>query len=142
VTTIDDAREKVYRRWRDLWVVGSAARTPYVFENEDERALDAGSVPWARVTVRNHDGAQETLGRAGGRKFWRPIFIFVQLFHPRNTGMKASGLDGAAAQAIFEGSSFDGVHVFNMPVEEQPIREKDKWVLTLLTGDAAFEEIK
>ena len=138
MTTINQAREAVYERWRVQW----GTRTPFVFENEDERTLDAGSLPWARVVVRNHDGAQGTLGRAGERKFWRPILVFVQLFHPRNSGMKASGLDAAAAQAIFEASSFSGVHVFNMPVEELPVEPKDKWVTTLLTADAAFEEIK
>ena len=138
MTTIDAAREAIYERWRVQW----GTRTPYVFQNEDERLLDAGSVAWARLTVMSHDGAQETLGRSGERKFWRPMFILVQLFHPRNSGMRASGLDAAAAQAIFEASSFSGVHVFNMPVEEQPTQENDKWVTTLLTGDAAFEEIK
>lgn len=140
--TIDSAREVVYRRWRDLWVSGGQPRTPYAFENEDARTLDAGSVPWARVSVKNHNGGQDTLGRAGERKFWRPIRIYVQLFHPLNSGMKASGLDAAAAQAIFEASSFDGVHVFDMPVEEQPVLPKDKWLQTLLSGDAAFEEQK
>lgn len=140
--TIDSAREAVYARWLALWVTSGRPRTPSVFENEDERALDAGSSPWARVTVRNHDGGQDSLGRPGERKFWRPINIFVQLFHPRNTGMRASGLDAAAAQAIFEASSFDGVHVFDMPAEEQPTLPKDKWLTTLLVGNAAFEEQK
>lgn len=137
MTTITQAREAIYERWRAQWT-----RTPYVFENEDSRTLDAGAVPWARVVVRNQGGRQESLGRAGERKFWRPLVIFVQLFHPRNSGMKTSGLDAAAAQAIFEASSFSGVHVFNMPVEEQPVEPTDKWVTTLLVGDAAFEEIK
>lgn len=135
MTLLDDAREAVYQRFVDNW-----SSTPYVFDNEDSADLDGGAVAWARLSVRETAGGQETLGPTGGRKYRRQASAFVQVFTPVNAGMKAAGDLAAAARAIFEGTSFGDLDFNNARVSDTG--PDDKWQTTLVEAVFDFTETK
>lgn len=135
MTLLDEAREAVYQRFVDNWTA-----TPFLFENEDSDDLDGGTVAWARLSVRETAGGQETLGPIGARKYRRRASAFVQVFTPVNAGMKAAGVLSAVARAIFEGTSFGGLDFNDARVSDTG--PDDKWQQTLVEAVFDFTETK
>jgi len=142
MTTITDARNAIYNRWEDQWVVGTSARTEFVFENEAADELDAGTKPWARVTARESGEAPDTtMGQVGARKYYRHGVMFVQLFSPTNQdGMTTAGDLADAVRAAFEGVRFDGIDVLPGVIREAG--PTGKWHLTVVEMPFRYEETK
>jgi len=135
MTLLDEAREVVYQRFVDNWTA-----TPFLFENEDSDDLDGGTVAWARLSVHETGGGQETLGPIGARRYRRRASTFVQLFTPVNAGMKEAGELAQAVKAIFEGASFSGLDFNNARVTDPG--PDDKWQMTLVETVFDFTELK
>jgi len=135
--TPDEARKTLCLRWVANWVATSAN---FVFENEDNKNFDAGTSPWARVSVRHTVGGQETLGPAGSRIFERRGILLVQLFTPKDSGMQAGAVLANSARAIFEGVSFSGVDCYNGQVRE--VGPDGKWFQHVAEVDFRYYETK
>lgn len=134
--TPEDARKAICIRWAAQW----GATTPFVFENEDNKNLDAGTAPWARFTVRNVEGGQETLGPDGHRNYVRKGLVLVQIFTPKDGGMKRGDELAHQARAIFEGASFDGIDFNNGRVRE--VVPDGKWQPFVAEADFIYYETK
>jgi hypothetical protein len=134
MTTIDQAREAVYERWRVLW----AARTIWTFENE--KFTEPKGAVWVRVSVRNLAGGQKSQGPKGSRKYERKAAIYLQIFVPKETGMDDSGNHAEYALGIYEGESFSGLFCFDGSVRELP--DEEVWQSTLVEIFFDYEEIK
>lgn len=135
MTTIDEAREAVQEHWKAGW----GTTTGYVFENEQNREPQTpkGSTPpaWCRVSVRNLDGFQETLGGIGNRIYKRKASVYVQVMAPVNAGMRQGAELAYQARALFEGVRLGEIIFFGGVVKET--RPDGKWYVTLV--DVSFE---
>jgi len=142
VTSIDEARQTVHQTWADEW----ERETPYAFEDEENRDLDRGTDPWARLTVREVVGGQETLGKRGDRKYKRNALVLIQIFTPINTGMKRAGELGDKARSIFEGTTLGTLdhelYFNNVQVRDTGPERSGKWKLTMVEGSFWYIEIK
>lgn len=134
--TPDEARKAICTRWTTQW----GNTTPFVFENEDNKTLDAGTVPWVRFVVRNVDGAQETLGPVGNRNYERRGLVLAQIFTPKDSGMKRGDVLSHQARAIFEGVSFEGIDFNNGRVRE--VVPDGKWQPFVMEADFIYYETK
>lgn len=109
-----EAVEAVYQRWKAVWDVLHASDCPYVFEN---KPFNEPSPPtqWARVSMRQVDSNQHTLGTLGTRQWQRDAAVWVQLYRPLGEG--TASLTGLVddVRAVFEGASFDGVFPAGSP---------------------------
>ncbi len=134
MTTLNEARESVYSRFETQW----GTTTEFTFDNEE--FTPTKSTQWARLTVRELDSNQQTLGRAGNRKFERRAVVNIQFFDALNVGV--AGLDTLAelARTIFEGVEFDGLAFDNTNVREQPA--DDTWKPFLFQAFFQYDEIK
>lgn len=133
MTTLNEARASVYDRWNTQWGV----TTPFTFDNEHFSTPDA---PWARLTVRNTESLQETLGAPGNRHFRRSASVFVQLFDLVDVGL--ANLDSLAqtARGIFEGVSFSGLDFTNVVIRESGV--DGKWFQFVVEAFFDYDEIK
>lgn len=134
MTTLVEARESVYSRFSSLWTF-----TPFIFENVDTD-LDTGEVDWARLSVNELGGGQETLGPTGNRKYRRVFSAFVQIYTQTNKGMKRAAQLGEEVRTIFEGVSFSELDFNNVLVTD--LGPDDKWQQTLAEADGRYTEIK
>ena len=137
--TLPEARERVYQRWVDN--VPTALTDAWTFENEDfdEPAEDTS---WARVSVRDLGGGQNTLGPIGGRKFRRTAAVAIQVFTPRGSGMGTGDSLAHTVRGIFEGVSFSGLDFNNGVVSEIPPDDDDKFVQHNVVVSFDYDETK
>lgn len=136
MTTLNEAREAVYDRFRTLW----ADRTPFTFQN-DKFESKALKDDWIRVSVLETFSAQETLGPTGARRFRRRGRIFGQLFTlAEEGGMANSGGHAHVFRGIFEATSFGGVDCNNAVVDE--VGPDGKWHQTNISIIFDYEEFK
>ncbi len=134
MTTLNEAREAVYTRFVTQW----GTTTPVAFDDEDfEEPADS---PWVRLTVRNVSRGQETLGRAGNRKFRSAAQVFVQVYTRTNTGVKQGDTLATQAKDIFEATSFSGLDFNDGVVRETG--PDGKWYQHLIEIAFDYEEIK
>lgn len=96
MTTINEARETVYERVRDLW-------TDTVFTFEGDEFKEPESDPWLRVSVRQRGGGQSTLGGVGNRRFRREASVHGQVFVPLQEGLKQNDTLAKTFNDLFEG---------------------------------------
>jgi len=134
MTSIDEAREIIYERFRTQW----GSRTIFTFENE--RFNEPENEAWVRVSVRNAQLPKKTLGGKGHRRFRRYGTINIQIFIPSGSGMADSGVLSQAALDIFEGENFSGVDCNDGTPTELPI--DGKWQPTLVEISFDYEETK
>lgn len=115
MTTQGEAKEAVFGRFAEQWNVNDGL---YVLDNEP--ADFSKDQTWLRLTIRNEDSGQETLGPPGGRKFERTARLFIQVFTPLGEGGTKAGDDIAKAVAdIFEGITITGgIHFHGVLVRE------------------------
>ena len=108
MTTENGARELIYARFVTLW----AATSAYTFDNEKfEPTLGAA---WVRLAVRHGVAGQETLGPKPHRRYTRRGRIFLQIFIPRNQGIKEQDTIVRKFRELFEGESFSEVDCTNV----------------------------
>jgi len=133
---VDEATEIALQHWKDQW----GATTPFVFENEDDARLDSGTVPWARLSIRELTGGQETLGPIGSRKYIRRMVARVQIFVPTNAGMKRSRQLAEQARAVFEGKRVGGL-AFDDAVARD-VMPDGRWQPTIVEATFFIEHTK
>jgi len=97
--TLAGVRELLYERFAAAWTFGV---TTYCFDNETFDPPVEGT--WARVSVRHLDSSQESLGKAGTRRFNRRALLFVQLFAKLNAGVKDLDDKTQVVRTAFEGA--------------------------------------
>lgn len=124
--TLAQAREAVSQQWKVQWEIlhpGSATPVdltnplcvPYQLEDEyfkeppSTRAINGLPQQWCRVTLRNINSGQVTLGTRGARTYQRMALVWVQIFGPVNQGMNALDLLADQVKKIIEGESFGGI---------------------------------
>lgn len=135
MTTINEAREACYERWRSVW----GSTTPYAFEGEVYTPPAAD--PHVLFRVLNTDSAQETLGAVGNRRFLRHASVVLTLKVQDGKGIKSLDVLAQQARAIFEGVSFSGLRFFAaLPPREQP--SDGKWKPTVVEIPFDYEERK
>lgn len=135
MTTLTEAREAIY----DHWVTGWADTTPFVFENEKYKEL-ATAVPWCRVSFRNLDGYQHTLGGIGSRLYNRDAKVFIQVMAPVDKGMMEGADLAQQARALFEGVRIGELVGFGGTVRET--KPDGKWYVTLVEVAFQYYEVK
>lgn len=114
MTTLKEAGEAVYLRFKDNWNVANAV---YTFDGEQfDEPTDA---PWVRVSVRNLGSAQVTLGEVGNRSFERIATVIFNVFIPANTGVGAAWTIADLIKDLFEGVSFSELAFFESDIREQ-----------------------
>ena len=136
--TIDEAREAVYQKVVDNWT-----STSFVFQNEDDSVLYAGSSSWVRVSVVETGSEQETLGQKTDRRYRRENLLTMQIMTPANAGMNEAGTLSEEARDLFEGEAFsdldfiDGIDIIDLGVDKEK-----KWQQTNVRGTFAYEKKK
>ena len=121
MTTFDSVRAAVQDRWLAQWIDGGPARTPTAFENiEYEPVKD---VSFARLTIRNGDGQQLTMG--SNRSYRQRGLILIEIFTPAGKGTGESDRLVDAATIIFRGVTFGGITTFAPEVINNPTTEAD-----------------
>lgn len=136
MTTIAEAREAVYEAWTDGW----GTTTLFVFENEQFKEPAGTPVPWCRVSFRNLDGYQHTLGGIGHRLYNRDAKVYVQVMAPVNKGMHAGSELAQQARALFEGVRIGELVGFGGVVKEA--KPDGKWYVTLVEVAFQYYEVK
>lgn len=141
-----EAYEAVCQRWKAVWdTLHSTTSTdstyaPYVFENK-KLPEPTPQVPWARVTMRQLDSNQHTLGGPGRRQFQRDAAVWVQLFRPLGEGMASLAGLVDDVRAVFEGAAFDGVDPAGSP-RMQTIGQDGNWYLVLVICPVTYYETR
>ncbi len=135
---IDEARDIAVRRFRQNWT--GTPLSQVIMQDQDDSKVDGGGDPWVRLTVSETGGGQQTLGSPGTRKYRRQFSTFVQIYTPKNEGLKRAGALSVEARRIYEGRSFDGLDFNDARVF--PTRVEEKWQLTLVQAEGEFDEIK
>lgn len=133
MTTLIQAREVVYQRFVDNYT-----STPFTFEGED---YTPPSPAWVRLSVRaNTAGGQDTLGRAGNRRFRRNGIIAAQVFTPINQGLRQGDDLAQAIREIFEAQSFNGLDTTDGLIRESP--PEDEWFIHIVEVFFDYDEVK
>jgi hypothetical protein len=147
-TTLPEATEALYERFETEWISSPGVpRTPYALDNE-EFDTPAGSngkgAPWVRFSVRHGGASQETLGRAGNRKFARTGRAFIQLFVPPGTGRAVTDDLMEAARSMFEGRAIPGTTIRpnNVIVAELGEVEDGRWWASTCEAVFEYDQIK
>ena len=110
---INEAREALYQRWVDNWT-GTGAGT-FVFDNESAPSIDTA---WERISFKNEESEQDTLGPVGSRQFLRQGLLDIRIFTPKDEGLQNADLLGEEARDIYEGASFNGLWTHGFLVRE------------------------
>lgn len=96
----DSERAAVQTRFKSLWVDGNGeALTPVQYEGVAFTPPVAAS--WARLTLRNGDAVQASVGSPGSNLYRSPAVAFVELFSPKGQGTAPVARLGDAACDIF-----------------------------------------
>jgi len=123
--TTPEAREAVYQRWLDN--VSSLGIDAWTFEDEEGFVEPGQDKSWARVSVRDLGGGQNTIGQRefSDRIFRRSASVIVQVFTPRR-GRGDGDVLCQAIRAIFEATSFSGLDFGDGQVRQIAPRDEDK----------------
>lgn len=134
MTTLVEAKKAINDRFIAAW----EGKTEYTIDNEDFTEPESGA--WVRLTVRNTDGGQTSMGRVGNRRFDRKGVIVVNVFTPIEQGTSEGDVLAEFAKDLFEATRFNGVTVNNGLVRE---KGSDKtWFHHIMTADFEYYEIK
>lgn len=103
-----EAYEAVYQRWKSEWPTLQPSVT-FVFENEKFREPTTPDATWARVRLLPADSLQHTLGGIGQAKYLRMANVWVNLYGPRDAGLR--GLAGLidSVRKVYEGRAFSDI---------------------------------
>ena len=120
MTTIGEAADLITKRFITQW----GSETIFALPNK-EFAKDDTVTEWVRLSIKNLDADQETLGGVNKRKFEYKGIIFIQIFVELNTGTKRAYKIVQKVRDIFEGVQFNNIEVDSVSATE--IGEDGKW---------------
>jgi hypothetical protein len=158
-TTINQAREAVYRQFRDNWIASVLVTieawgltipgltddpmVPYAFGDEK---IDPPNGPWVRVSVQHLTSSRTSIGGCGNRRFQRPAIAFFQFFMPpdQEGGSEVMDLLVESARRVFEGRRIDpeGLNFDAVTPRENGVIEKGRWTNTTLEAPFWYDVIK
>lgn len=136
MTTLSEAKEAVYLAFQTAWVTTGL---PYTFENE---SFTTPSSAWARFSVRQAAWTQDTLGRAGNRKFSRQGIATAQIFTPLNQGTAQADSLATTVKNAFEGVSLSGTTLVFRDVLVREIGPDENWYQVNVEADFEFFETR
>ena len=136
MTTLNEAREACYLRFRTLFTGLPTERI--TFDNEDFDEPD--KLEWARLVVRSFTRGQNTMGGVGSRRFRSTASVLVQVYALSNTGVKQLDLLAEEAKNVFEGVSFSGLDFLAADIRETGA--DGKWNQHVVEIEFDFDEIK
>lgn len=136
MTTIEEARETVFERWRVTW----GSTTPYALDNEKFSPPASAPRQWARVSVEPRPPDDPTLGGPGFRRFRRRARVVVRLYDSTDAGMKKLDQLTAQAIAVFEGRSFSGLRFVAANFRMSP--PEGEWQPVLIEFPFDYHETK
>lgn len=141
MTTLNQARAAVYRRFLEEWVDGSEPLTAFCFDNE---VLDGENLTWARCSVRSMPNAQETLGAPGNRKFHRRALARVEVYTQPGAGLEDADALVKTAMDMFEGRALLGTTVkfYEASSAEVGLVDEGRWHLCTVQAYFDYHEIK
>lgn len=134
--TLNEAREAVYARWAAN--VPAAIGANYGLDNE--KLQPPKDAVWARLTMVQDPGEQDSLGADGCRKFLRRARVLVQIHDGVNNGMRTLDQLSSAVRNIFEGTRFAGLYFTNVDVRETG--PDGEWYQVVVDAPFFFEETK
>jgi len=132
--TLNQAREAIYQKWVDDWGV----TTPFTFASEKYTAPTDS--PWARVTVIEEAGEQDSLGSDGCRKFLRRGRVLIQLYDIVDNGLRDLDILATTARDIFEGTRFSGIWFTNVDVRETG--SDGEWYQFVVDAPFSYQDTK
>lgn len=134
MTSLGEAKEAVLQAWRDGWASNDI---PYVLDNE---AFEAGAPPrWLRLSIRGVEGAQETLGAVGSRRFLRRAKLYVQVFTEANRGTQAGDQIAEQVRGIFEGKRVGPVWFKHADIED--VGNTERWFQQNIAAEFCYEGV-
>lgn len=136
MTTSNEAKEAIYARFTAQFTGVAADRI--AFDNEDIKSPK--DEPWVRLVVRHLGRDQNTLGRAGNRRFRASALVLIQVYTVAGTGTKQSDELAKEAADIFEGVSFSGLDFRSATARETG--PDGKWYQQVVEAPFDYDEIK
>lgn len=136
MTTPNEAKEAVYLRFTGSFTGVTLDRI--ALDNEEFEEPTSGA--WVRLVVRSGVREQNTLGKAGNRKFRTASTVFVQVYTETDTGVQSGDALAKEAADLFEGVSFSG-----LDFQAAQIRETGptgKWYQHLVEAEFDYDEVK
>lgn len=135
MTSLAVAREAIYQRFVDNLPTGLV---DFTFANEAYTAPD--DTVWARLTVNHEAGEQDSLGKAGNRKFLRRGRVLVQIYDQVDNGTRTLDTIADATRDIFEGVSFAGLFFTSADIRETG--QDGEWYQTIVDAPFDYQETK
>lgn len=135
-TTINQAREAIYKTLVDNWVT-----TPIVFQ--DENYTPQSNSYWVRLSMKHLESSQDTLGGVGFRRFVRRSRVFIQVFGPSNAGLKTLDEYATTIAALYEGKGRlenTNMRIYNVTINEGVV--DGHFQPMIVEFDIEYEEIK
>lgn len=131
---IDPIKQAIYSLFKNNWTA-----TKYTFENEkfDSQTI---SDPWVRLSVKNINSGQETLGAIGDRKYLRKGIIWLQIFVRVATGMQETDQIAETFRGLFEGVRIGDIRCYDGIVSEGV--EVAPWKQTNVKVNFEYDQIK
>lgn len=135
-TTAKEARAAIVSRFRELW---DPADADVGVDNVAQAAPADATRSWGRLLVRVQASAQETLGGEGNSLYRHVGSIMLQLFVPRNGGVRAADELAAKVKAIFRAKSFGGVRCYSTTPREVGV--DGPWFQVNVDTEFDFDEV-
>ncbi len=136
MTTLNEAREACNLRFTTLFTGVTADRI--ALDNEEFNEPTDGN--WVRLIVRSFVRVQDTLGKAGNRRFRSTASVLVQVYALANTGVKQLDTLAEEVKNVFEGVSFSGLDFLAGDIRETGV--DGKWNQYVVEIEFDFDEIK
>ncbi len=134
MTTLVEAADFITKRFRTLWGVTTTIAL-------DNKEIDIKTLTeWVRLSIRNIDSGQETLGPTGVRNFERKGIAFVQIFTEQGSGTKRANELAQIVRDIFEGVKFNDIVVDDVLINEIGI--DGRWYQVNTESHFKYFEIK
>ncbi len=135
MTTVSEFRALVYSTFITGWGVTSL----FTFDNEQWDPPQG--VSWVRLSVRNGNRRQKTLGRVGNRKFEREARVILQIFTLPDTGLKAADDLEKVFHDLFEGANL-GPNIFAGETDYRERGTAEGWQMAEATADFTYDETR
>lgn len=145
MTTMNEARQAAYTRFRGEWGAGPHVDVPYCFDDETlNPGTDASgrAASWVRCSVRNLAGGQETLGGQGNRKYRRRALVRVEVYTAPGTGQEEADLICQTILGMYEGRYLSGALTYDGRTSEVGLVNEGRWKLSTAEVTFDYEQIK
>jgi hypothetical protein len=143
MTTLLGAVDAVFGRFKAAW---DTTGHPAVYEDVPpdaamQAAINTGSVPWARVSLRENLRSQQSLGGTGNRIFSTQGIFICEIYCPSASGVFTCRTLGTLVLEAFEGvSELNGVWYRN--VRFSPVGPDGHWYHSNVYAEISYDEAR